>query len=62
MQEKAALLKALSDPTRLRLAALLAIRGETCVCYLAQSLGEPDFKISRQLGYGTPQNLDRSGR
>jgi ArsR family transcriptional regulator len=50
MKEEAALFKALSDPTRLRLAVLLAIRGETCVCELAEALGEPDFKISRHLG------------
>jgi ArsR family transcriptional regulator, arsenate/arsenite/antimonite-responsive transcriptional repressor len=48
--EEAAIFKALADPTRLRLAALLAIRGETCVCHLAAALDEPDFKISRHLG------------
>ena len=50
MQDEAALFKVLSDPTRLRLAVLLAIEGETCVCKLAKALGEPDFKISRHLG------------
>ena len=50
MQEEAAVFKALSDPTRLRLAVLLAICGETCVCELAEALGEPDYKISRHLG------------
>lgn len=50
MEEEAALFKALSDPTRLRLAVLLAIRGETCVCELAAALEEPDYKISRHLG------------
>lgn len=50
MQEEAALFKALSDPIRLRLAILLAIRGETCVCDLARALDEPDYKISRHLG------------
>lgn len=50
MQEEAELFKALSDPTRLRLAVLLAIRGETCVCELAAALDEPDYKISRHLG------------
>lgn len=50
MQEEAALFKALSDPTRLRLAVLLAIKGETCVCDLAAALDEPDYKISRHLG------------
>lgn len=50
MFNEAALFKVLSDPTRLRLAILLAIHGETCVCKLAHALNEPDFKISRHLG------------
>ncbi|MEA4881914.1 MAG: metalloregulator ArsR/SmtB family transcription factor [Synergistaceae bacterium] len=50
MQEEVALFKALSDPTRLRLAVLLAVHGETCVCDLAAALDEPDYKISRHLG------------
>lgn len=50
MKDEIALFKALADPTRLRLAALLSIRGETCVCYLAQAIDVPDFKISRHLG------------
>lgn len=49
MQEEAALLKALAEPTRLRLAVLLARAGETCVCRLAEALEAPDFKISRHL-------------
>ncbi|MFA4987730.1 MAG: metalloregulator ArsR/SmtB family transcription factor [Candidatus Brocadiia bacterium] len=49
MNEEAALFKALSDPIRLRLAILLAVRGETCVCFLAQALREPDSKVSRHL-------------
>ncbi|OPZ22813.1 MAG: hypothetical protein BWZ10_00231 [candidate division BRC1 bacterium ADurb.BinA364] len=49
MRDEAALFKALADPIRLRLAALLAIRGETCVCDLAQALDEPDYKISKHL-------------
>jgi len=50
MLEEAALFKVLADPTRLRLAALLVIRGETCVCMLAEALDEQDFKVSRHLG------------
>jgi ArsR family transcriptional regulator len=50
MNNEAALFKALSDPTRLALAVLLAIQGETCVCNLAKAIGEPDFKVSRHLG------------
>jgi len=50
MQKEASLFKVLSDTTRLRLALLLLVSGETCVCMLAQALNEPDFKISRHLG------------
>lgn len=50
MHKEVALFKALSDPTRLRLAVLLAIHGETCVCHLAAAVNEPDFKVSRHLG------------
>lgn len=50
MQKEATLFKVLADPTRLRLAVLLSIQGETCVCNLAEALSEPEFKISRHLG------------
>lgn len=50
MKDEASLFRVLGDPTRLRLATLLAIRGETCVCMLAQAIDEPDFKVSRHLG------------
>jgi ArsR family transcriptional regulator len=50
MKTEASLFKALSDPTRLRLATLLAIKGEVCVCYLAGALEAQDFKVSRHLG------------
>ena len=50
MKTEALLFKALSDPTRLRIAALLAMKGEVCVCYLAGALEAQDFKISRHLG------------
>lgn len=49
MKEEAELFKILGDPTRLRLAVLLAAQGETCVCELALALDEPDYKISRHL-------------
>lgn len=49
MQEKADLFKVFSDATRLRLAILLAVKGELCVCFLAEALNEPEFKISRHL-------------
>ena len=50
MKTEALLFKALSDPTRLRIATLLAVKGEVCVCYLAEALGAQDFKVSRHLG------------
>jgi ArsR family transcriptional regulator len=49
MEREAALLRALGDPTRLRLAVLLAVRGEMCVCDLARSIGGPAYRISRHL-------------
>jgi ArsR family transcriptional regulator len=42
--------QALGDPTRLRLLNLMA-RGEACVCYFIEVLGEPQPKISRHLAY-----------
>ena len=50
MKGEAGLFKVLGDPTRLRLAVLLATQGEACVCMLAEALDEPDFKVSRHLG------------
>lgn len=50
MDTEVALLKALAEPTRLRLAVLLALNGETCVCKLAEALDAPQFRISRHLG------------
>ena len=50
MENEAAFFKVLSDPTRLRLAVLLSIQGETCVCGLAEALDAPEYKISRHLG------------
>ena len=50
MENEAALFKVLADSTRLRLAVLLSIQGETCVCGLAEALDAPEYKISRHLG------------
>jgi len=50
MKDEANVFRILGEPTRLRLAILLALKGETCVCKLAQALDEPDFKVSRHLG------------
>jgi ArsR family transcriptional regulator len=44
------LFSALADPTRLRLLHLLS-RGEVCVCYFIEILGETQTKISRHLAY-----------
>ncbi len=49
LAEEAALLRILSDPTRLRLAVALSQNGETCVCMLAEGFAEPEYKISRHL-------------
>ena len=50
MKNEAAFFKVLADPTRLRLAVLLSIQGETCVCNLAEALGVREYSISRHLG------------
>jgi len=50
MDSEVALLKALAEPTRLRLVVLLALNGETCVCKLAAALAAPQFRVSRHLG------------
>ena len=49
MDKEATYFKVLSDPTRLRLAILLSIQGETCVCGLAEALDAPEYRISRHL-------------
>ncbi|MBW6485220.1 MAG: metalloregulator ArsR/SmtB family transcription factor [Syntrophobacterales bacterium] len=50
MKKEAELFKIFADPTRLKLAALLSIKEEICVCTLAQALNEPEYKISRHIG------------
>ena len=50
MDKEAAIMKVLSEPIRLRLAVLLAMEGEVCVCRLAAAMGEPEYKVSRHLG------------
>ena len=42
------LFKALGDPTRLRIVALLS-HGELCVCHLEEALGLSQPKVSRHL-------------
>jgi ArsR family transcriptional regulator, arsenate/arsenite/antimonite-responsive transcriptional repressor len=43
-------LKALADPTRLRIVGLLT-SGDVCVCHIHESLGIPQPKTSRHLAY-----------
>ena len=50
MENEAAFFKVLADPTRLRLAVLLSIQGESCVCQLVEALETPQYTISRHLG------------
>jgi len=50
MNKEVALFKVLADSTRLRIAILLAVEGETCVCVLAEGLDAPEYKISHHLG------------
>ena len=46
----AGVLKALADPTRVRLLGLLRA-GEICVCHIHEALGIPQPKASRHLAY-----------
>jgi ArsR family transcriptional regulator len=62
MEREAAVLKALSEPVRLKLAALLAVAGETCVCRLAEALDLPGSTISRHLRILRSENLVKARR
>lgn len=57
MEKEADYFKVLSDPIRLRLAVLLAVKGQLCVCVLADALRQPQYKISRHLGILRRQGL-----
>ncbi len=50
LAELDAILKALADPTRVRLMTLL-MAGEVCVCHLYESLKLPQSMTSRHLAY-----------
>lgn len=50
LDDAVATLKALADPARLRVAALLKSAGELCVCEIVDVLGLPQYAVSRQLG------------
>ena len=51
MKHLAQILKALSDPVRLRIILLLQSEGELCVCNLMAVLGLPQSTVSRHLAY-----------
>jgi ArsR family transcriptional regulator, arsenate/arsenite/antimonite-responsive transcriptional repressor len=51
MREMAAVLKALSDETRLKMLGLLFEAGELCVCDFVEVLGITQSKASRHLRY-----------
>lgn len=51
MKHHAQLLKALSDPIRLRIVLLLQSEGELCVCDLMAVLKLPQSTVSRHLAY-----------
>lgn len=55
------LFKALSDPTRLRIVALLA-HGELCVCHLEAALEAPQSTVSRHLAVLKAERLVESRR
>ncbi|NCO42032.1 MAG: transcriptional regulator [Armatimonadetes bacterium CG_4_10_14_3_um_filter_66_18] len=48
--EVSRLLKALAEPTRLRLVCLLARYGTICVCELTEITELPQYHVSRHLG------------
>ena len=51
MKHHTQILKALSDPIRLRIILLLQSEGELCVCDLMAVLGLPQSTVSRHLAY-----------
>lgn len=62
-QLKADLLKALGQPTRLRILELLA-QGERCVCEIFPAIGGEQSNVSKHLGFLRSQGIvlaDRRG-
>jgi len=51
MKNLAKIIKALSDPIRLRIVLLLQAEGELCVCDLVAVLQLPQSTVSRHLAY-----------
>ncbi len=62
MTDPSAVFVALSDPLRRRAVALLAARGELCVCELTSALGEAQPKVSRHLALLRDAGLARVRR
>lgn len=50
MESTIQIMKALSDPTRLRLVRVLATGEEFCVCVLMEALEMPQYHVSKHLG------------
>ncbi len=62
MDEDAALFRALSDPTRLKLVVMLANAGETCVCRLTEALETSESNVSRHLRILRAQGVVKARR
>ena len=62
MEAIAQLYKALSEPARLRILALLLRHGELCVCDVEAALGATQSKASRHLRYLAGAGLVRDRR
>lgn len=60
--ELASLFKALSEPVRVRVMALLLSREELCVCDLVEALGLPQSVVSRHLAYLRNHHLVSASR
>ncbi|MDP1931409.1 MAG: metalloregulator ArsR/SmtB family transcription factor [Gammaproteobacteria bacterium] len=60
--ELASLFKALSEPVRVRVMALLLSRDELCVCDLVEALALPQSVVSRHLAYLRNHDLVTASR
>ena len=49
MDRTAEFFKTLSDHTRLKILVMLSLKGELCVCNLAEALDSPEYGVSRHL-------------
>lgn len=56
------LFKGLSDPIRLRIFHVLAVKGELCVCHLTDGLNLPQSTVSRHLNILKQSHLITSER